>query len=151
MNLLSMVVTAIVTIGYVDMLLRYIRGEKKPPYGEFFRKIDVGLVFKYVVFNLVFGVAVILGFFLFIVPGIYVAVTYGFVGPLLIDKGFGLGEAMKKSEEMSSGIKMNLLAYGVLSIGVILLGLIAFFVGVFAAIPVAYLGWLNIYNKLLKS
>lgn len=62
-----------------------------------------------------------------------------------------IGEAMKKSAEMTKGIKWGLFGVGLTFLGVIILGAICLGVGLIWAIPVTWLGAAYLYRKLLNT
>ena len=144
-NFLGLFLSAWMTCGYTKIVLDYFGGTKRPVQ-------DVFTQFKYywriLAANILISVMVGLGFFFFIVPGIYLALRFMFVIPLIIDKNLNIGEAMKQSTELTKGIKMSLLGFGLTALGVIILGAIVFGVGVFVAMPVVWLAYISLYKKL---
>jgi hypothetical protein len=97
---------------------------------------------------LLFGLAVIAGLILFIIPGIYFAYRFGFVPYLLVDKDIEIMEAFKKSTEMTKGEIWHLIGFSVQSFFIMILGLLLLIIGF---IPAAILVWFTyfvIYRKL---
>ncbi len=66
---------------------------------------------------------IVLGLILFIIPGIYFALRFMFVIPLIVDKDLDISEAMKQSTSLTRGIKWPLLGFILVSFGIFILGL----------------------------
>lgn len=104
-------------------------------------------IIPYLVGSVAYALLVFLGVILLIVPGIIFAIKYQFVPYLIVDKGMGVKEAFRVSGELTQGKKMWMLGYSLVSLGVILLGLLALLIGVVVAIGVVMLGSMYIYRQ----
>lgn len=109
------------------------------------------LFFRYVGGMALYLLIVAGGLVLLIVPGVIWAVRFGFYACLIVDKGLGPVEALKKSYEMTRGSAWNVFLLDILSAGIILLGILCLVIGLFAAIPVTLLAWVYVYRKLLSA
>lgn len=144
-GLLSFLVSAWLTPGYLKLLLSYHDGNKLPiveifkQYRYFWRVLGA---------TIILGLGTVIGLVLFIVPGIYFALTFAFTLHCIVDKDLGIIDAMKKSAELTRGVKLSLFGFGLTSLGIIILGALCFGVGVFVAAPVVWLGVIFIYRKL---
>jgi uncharacterized membrane protein len=76
-----------------------------------------------------------IGFFLLLLPGIYLTVAYAFAFILPIDKGLGFWEAMETSRKVITRQWWRMFGLLLLGIPFVLLGLVALGVGVFVTIP----------------
>ena len=103
---------------------------------------------RYVGATIALMIIVGLGFVLLIVPGIILAVMLYFTTYLVVDKGMGPIDALKESARITKGNRWNLFLLMLLSIVIVLLGVICFFVGIFVAIPVTLLAIVIAYRKL---
>lgn len=103
---------------------------------------------NYLVGSILYGLIVIAGLILLIVPGIIWAIKYSFFGYLIVDRGMGPVEALKRSGEITRGHKGNLFLLGLLYFGIILLGVLACVVGLFAAMPTIIVANAYIYRRL---
>mgnify|MGYP007088253054 CR=1 FL=1 len=111
----------------------------------------------YLVVSILFGILVVIGFILLIIPGIYFLLRYHFAPTLVVDKGMGVMEAFRKSSEMTLNRKWQLLGIYLtmffVCIGILILGLICLLIGVIPALfIVSWLGtfiMLDLYKKLL--
>jgi len=86
--------------------------------------------------------AVSLGLFLLIIPGIYLMVALGFSWALYIEyhhEGLGIFEAMSVSRKMVTRHWCTFFGLSILCFFVYILGLMFFIVGILVAIPVVQL------------
>jgi len=147
-NILFGLIGAFLQIGVIKMCLDLYDG-KQIEYNQLFSGGKYFL--NYLLASILVGMIVFLGFLLLLVPGIIWAIKYQFVTYLVIDKNMPIGEAMKKSAEMTKGIKWGLFGVGLGFLGVIILGAICLGVGLIWAIPVTWLGAAYLYRKLSKE
>jgi uncharacterized membrane protein len=103
---------------------------------------------NYLVGSILYGLIVLGGLILLIVPGIIWAIKYSFFGYLIIDRDMGPVEALKRSGEITKGYKWDLFLLGLLFFGIVLLGIIACVVGIFAAIPTIWVAHAYVYRTL---
>jgi uncharacterized membrane protein len=89
---------------------------------------------------------VIVGLVLLIVPGIYLAMRFGQYQMAIVDKNMGILESFSYSSSITTNNRMNLLGLAVLSILIFVAGCAALLVGIFFAIPVAWLSWVVAYR-----
>lgn len=131
--------------GYLSLMLRHFRGEKI----SFDRIFDLDmrwLSFAFVV--IVKGLVVMLGLVCFIFPGIYLALRYAFAEILVIDEGLRPMEAMKKSAEMTLGVKWKLVWFGFLSSLIMFLGLLVLVVGSVVSGIIISFAFIALYSEL---
>ncbi len=117
-------------IGYSTqwVFLKAVRGEP-------FEIRDMFAVFQRnywnaVAANVIVGLIVGIGFVMLIVPGIIFACRLAFVSYLVIDREMEMTEAISKSWEMTKGYGGQIFLMGILAFFIVILGLIAMFVGV---------------------
>lgn len=108
-------------------------------------------LWTYVVGGILYGLIVLGGLILLIVPGIMWALKYSQYAYLIVDKGMGPIEALKESGNITSGLKGRLLLMWLSIVGVIILGGLALVVGLLWAIPTAMIAWAYVYRKLAGS
>lgn len=106
------------------------------------------LFWQYVGASLLFTLIVGAGFFLLVIPGIYFMLKYQFFSQLIVDKNMGVIEALKKSGEITKGVKWQLLGFALAIIGVNLLGALALGFGLLVTIPVTLVAYTIVYRKL---
>jgi len=103
----------------------------------------------FLVVSILFQLAVVVGLVLFIVPGIIALLVFLFAPVIVIDQGLGPIEAMKESMRITRGHLWPLLGLVVLLVLLVFAGIVALFVGVLVAIPVAMLSLVHAYRALL--
>ena len=103
---------------------------------------------SYVGASILYFVMVLLGCLFFLIPGLYLAVKYGFYGFLIADKKLGAFDAPKMSGQLTAGAKWPLVGFGLASLGIVILGALAFGVGLFVAIPVVSIAFVFVYRSL---
>ena len=144
----SYVLSAIIGMGLIKICLRFCDGEK----GEFSDLFSCyPLFFKYLIGSILYGLIVVVGLILLIIPGIIWAIKFQFFDYLIIDKGLGPIDALEKSSEITSGIKLDLFSFAIL-IGIInLVGLLCLLVGLFVTIPITMVATAFVYRKLMPK
>ena len=156
-NILITIVGLFVGIAQIKLVLRIVDGKATPDLKQElavfkgFLMTSVQQIVPYLLGSIAYSLLVILGFILLIVPGIVFLIKYQFVTYLIVDKHMGVKEAFRVSGEMTQGKKMWMLGYSLVSLGVILLGLLALVVGVVVAAGVVMLGSMYIYRQLSAS
>jgi len=111
-------------------------------YAKFFHYLGAGILF---------GLMVLLGSILLIIPGIYLALRFQFFGELILDKDMGIMDSLSGSWKLTKGFAFDLFVLALVSFVVTILGVLALLVGVLVAAPVVYAGRLAAYNFLLKE
>jgi len=106
---------------------------------------------KYFGAMFLFMIMFIVGFILLIVPGIYVGLTFGLVGYLVIDKQLSPVDALKESARITRGNKWELFLLGLLCILIVLLGIICLVVGALVAYPVVTLAMAHAFRTLQQK
>ncbi len=134
-------------MGLVRISLRLVDGQQ-PRYGELFG--DLTTFGRYVAGNLLFLLIILGGLLLLVIPGIIWSIQYQFAPFLIVDRNFGLKEAFKKSAEITSGVKREVFLFFLLVLGINLLGLMAFAVGLLVTLPATMVAYTFMYRKLLE-
>ena len=144
----SVVLSMIIAMGLIKICLRFCDGEK----GEFSDLLSCYPLFlDYLIGSIIYGLIVMVGLILLIIPGIIWAIQFQFFSYLIIDRGLGPIDALKKSSEITKGVKWDLFVFGIV-LGVInLLGLLCLVVGLFATIPTTIVAIAFVYRKLLAQ
>lgn len=119
------------------------------------KEVSVGLLFgegskllRAIGASIIFGIAVVIGLLLLIVPGIYIALRYGQFINAIVDRDLGIMEAFSYSESITTNNRMNLFLLGLLSMLVVFAGLLLCGVGLIFAGPVVWLAALVAYRWL---
>ena len=136
----------IISMGLTTISLKLV-DNTKPELGDLFSRLH--LFFKYLGGYILFGLIVVGGLILLIVPGIVWALKFLLWSYLVIDRELGPIEALKKSAALTMGAKWDLFLFGLLLAGINLLGALALLVGLFATIPTSLVAGAHVYRTLL--
>lgn len=95
-----------------------------------------------------YALLVAVGMVLLVVPGVIWGVKYAFAGFLVADKGAEPLDAFRESARLTDGIKGQLFVFGLLLLGLNILGALALGVGLLATIPTSYLAAAYVFRRL---
>ena len=145
--LAGMVVNSPLLGGLYDLNIRRIRGERAGVTDAFagFRAIFFMPLF---VAGLISGVLTTLGILLLVIPGLYLAVGYIFVLPLVIDKRMDVWTALEVSRRVVHRQWWMTFALALVAALMVLAGALAFGVGLVLAVPVATAALMYAYEDL---
>lgn len=139
----SGVLNALIAIGMVQIYLKISRG-MQASFGEI---MGGGKYFwKLIGGSILYGLIVLVGYLLLIIPGIIWQYKYGMFSYLIIDKDMGPIEAIKESGALMYGNKWKLFFLQLLMIPIVFAGILFFGVGILAAIPVVTLMSVSFYR-----
>lgn len=150
LGLLAYVVKQILTMGYIKLNLDAVRG-KKLDYKTLLSDVSVKKAFRLLGAYALYGVMVMFGLILFIIPGIYLAIKYSLVTYFIIDKDINIKEAFKMSAEATKGTKLRILGLFITTGLLTFAGLLCFLVGVIPASIIAGLALTYTYEELSKT
>lgn len=146
--IISIIISSIVQMGYINIALIFCNGEK-PRYSDFFAIYP--LVFRYLIASLLYGLIAIGGYILLIIPGIIWSIKFQFFGYFIVEQKCGIIEALKRSAAITKDIKWELLLFGIVLYFINMLGVIALFVGLFAAVPTTLVAYTYVYREILSQ
>jgi uncharacterized membrane protein len=106
---------------------------------------------KFVGASVLAGLATLIGLILLIVPGIIIAIMVAFSTYAVIDLELGPIEAIKHSARLTKGHRWHLFRFGLVLLGLNLLGFIVLIVGLIVTIPISILAVVHVYRKLSES
>jgi len=138
-----------VSLGAVLLMIKIARGAGE--FRDLLACFDVVLAVRYVVAAILYGLIVLGGLILFIIPGIIWAIQFRFYALLIVDKKLGPIEALKASSRMTRGVKWQLLGLVIVLFLIQILGFLALIVGLFVTVPLAELAVIYVYEKLLPK
>lgn len=144
-SIIGWVAQVVTGIGVVVISLKYV-DRKKAELKDLYQHYN--LLLNYFLGNLLYGLIVIAGLILLVVPGIYFAIKYQFFSYFIIDRKMGPWEAIKASGKITDGVKWKLILLGIVFAGIMILGVLAFGIGVLVAWPVTSLASAYVYRKL---
>jgi uncharacterized membrane protein len=103
---------------------------------------------RYLAVTLLMGLAVVGGVLLLIVPGIIFGIGFSLAPYYVIDADMGPIRAMQASWAATRGWKTEIFALGLANVGLVLAGVLACCVGMFAAVPVCSVALAVVYVRL---
>lgn len=106
---------------------------------------------SYVGTSILLGLVVVVGLILLIVPGIILAIIFGFSAYLVVDRGLMPIPAFKESARITKGSRWTLFKLGLALLGINILGALALLVGLFVSLPVSSLALVHAYRKLSST
>jgi len=138
LQILSSIITIVITAGIMNTILRLTNGSLKSFDIDGF-KMPVMNYVLYVAAQILVSIIIVIGCFLCIIPGIYLAVRLQFVGThLLVHPEDGFNGAFEKSWNMTKGNFWNLFLLGVLAVLICIGGLMCCCIGVYFAEAMVY-------------
>jgi hypothetical protein len=142
------VINITLAIGLIKIALSFCN-EQRPPISTLFDAR--GCFWRYVAAGILYGLIMLAGFILLIVPGIIWSIKFGLCFYFVIDKGLGPIEALKASSRTTMGVKWQLFGFGILCSLINLLGVLCLVVGVFATYPMVLVASALVYRQLLAQ
>jgi hypothetical protein len=138
----------VISIGLITITLTFQKG-KKPEFGDLFR--FQGKFWRFFFATLLYGLLIVAGFILLIVPGVYWALKYQYVAYCVVDRNASIMDSFRQSAHITESVKWKLLGFGILLGLINILGLICLFIGIFAAAPTTMMAYVFVYKKLLEQ
>ncbi len=145
-NILIFVISFVLAIGTVQIFLK-IYDEKQPSIHDLYT-VTPSLFFRCLLGAILDGLIVLVGFLLFIIPGIILVIMLQFFLYIIVDKDFDSIEAIKESRRITSGYKWDLLLLYIVLAVLNLLGILCFGIGLLVTVPVSSLAYIYVYKKL---
>ena len=134
--------------GLYYVFLRRIRGEEVAA-GDVFAGFSLALV-NLVLVAIVSNLLTAVGFFLCVVPGVYLAVGYVFAVPLVIDKKLEFWPAMEVSRRVVQRHWWTMFGLMIVAFLISIAGVLACGVGIFLTVPVAVAALMYAYEDLFR-
>ena len=150
LNIVISIVSIGITLGSIKIYLSFI-DKKVPEFSDLLSLFEIKIMWRYFLTSLIYGLAVLFGFILLIVPGIYIAIKYGFYTYILVDKRVGVFEALAMSGEITRGRIWELFVFHLLLGLIVIAGMLALVLGLFVALPTTSLATAYVYRKLESS
>ena len=144
-NLLALPIIAPISVGLIMLGIRVSRGEE----------VKVPMIFDYFVLvwpiffvSLAVNVVTLIGYVLFILPGIYLAFALMFSSALLVDKKLSVVDAMKLSIKAVNKHWFKFLGYGISFALISIVAIIPLGIGLIWTAPMSVIGFGILYTKM---
>lgn len=102
----------------------------------------------YALASILYALMVGVGLVLLIVPGVILAIVYAFYGFVIVDRGESTFAALRRSADLTRGHRGELFAFGLVLLGLNLLGALALGVGLLVTSPVSLIAVGYVYRRL---
>ncbi len=147
-SIASSAISVLIALGTTHIVLSLVDG-KTASIAEIFSRSD--LFWKYLWASIMYVLAMGIGFILFIIPGVYILLKYGFYGYVIVDRPelTAIG-ALKESARLTDGIKWQLFSFYLALIGINILGALALGIGLLYTIPVSSMATVALYRSLTR-
>jgi|WetSurMetagenome_2_1015567.scaffolds.fasta_scaffold00657_17 uncharacterized membrane protein len=142
---LSIFVNIMIQTGMLKISLDFVDGKKSSLKQLYAYANLTGKIF---VSSLLYGLIVVGGFILLIVPGVIWSIKYGYFIYFIIEKNAGPIEALKMSAKLTNGAKSQLFVLAILLGLINFLGILCLFIGLFFTIPLSLVAKSYVYRKL---
>jgi uncharacterized membrane protein len=145
LGLVAFVISTIVQIGLVKLSLSFV-DTGRAEFADLFNgySVFVSYLIAAIIFAVMFGV----GLVFLVVPGIIVAVIFGWYSYAIVDRGMGPIDALQRSMDLTRGVRMDIFLFGLAVLGLNLLGMIPCFLGLFITLPMTMMAGAYIYRRL---
>jgi|SaaInlStandDraft_6_1057023.scaffolds.fasta_scaffold97123_2 uncharacterized membrane protein len=143
--LIAFIAALVMAPGFTRLFLNII-DHKEAKVGTLFS--EAGRALPLLAVKLLYGLIVMGGLILFIVPGIYWALEFCLAPWLVVDKKMKVMDALRESARITKGYKWDILAFYKVVSMVASIGIIAFYVGIIVTIPIGILAFTALYRQL---
>jgi uncharacterized membrane protein len=133
-SVISMVIAGPLGAGWYIVAFKQIRN-RLPEFGDFFKGFNNFLPFFLV--SLISGILIGLGFLLFIIPGIYLAVAYMFAMPFAVAQRMDFWTALEASRKLITKNWFSFLGFALLLFLINFVGALLFGIGLLVTIPLS--------------
>lgn len=144
-TIISMIFSLIFILGYTKNCFQAL-DDIEPQFSAYGKQAPK--IFTLLISNLIFSFVVLIGIILLLIPGIYLAIRLQFFTAFIVEEDAGIIESLKKSWSITKGNEMKLFLLFLSMMGIIILGIILFVVGIFVAIPLIYTMYCYSFRKL---
>lgn len=146
-SILMWIAGSIISMGIINICLKFV-DNKKPILKDI---LYTKSVFNFLLASVVRNIIIVFGLVLLIIPGIIFAIKLQYSEYLIVDKGLDAVSSLKKSWEMTKGVKWNLFLLALLLCLINILGALALVVGLLITVPLSLVASAFVYRKLYSQ
>lgn len=147
-RLILMLIQLFLSLGFTKIMLRLVQ-DKYVEVVDMFNNFRPFL--SYFIASFLYGLAVMAGLFLLIVPGIFVAIRFQFYPYFILENGDRSLEALYKSYQASQNLTLELFLFGVVVVVLNIVGMLLFGIGVLFTYPLTTLATATVYKSLITD
>lgn len=147
----SFLLTAVqlfLSLGFTKLMLLLVQ-DAHVTVADMFNNFRIFL--SYFVASFIYGLAVSIGLFLLIAPGIWIAIRFQFFPYFIIENGDSSFTALQKSFNLSQDLLLELFVFGVAVVFLNLIGALLLGVGVIFTYPLTTMATAIIYRSLIEE
>lgn len=144
-GIIALAVSVVFKMGMIAISLKFADGGKAV-LSDLYSNIKP--FWRFLGASVVFGLGTTIGLILFIVPGIIFALACQYFGYLIVDRGLGIIESLKRSAEITKGVRWQLLGFAIILWLLNLAGMMLLFVGLFVTVPITMVTAAYVFRKL---
>ncbi len=148
-HIISMIASMTIQIGMIKIALMFV-DNKKPELNDLFNSFP-HFFWKYLGASILYGLIIVGGILLLVIPGIVWAIKFQYFNYLIVDKNLGVTDALKKSSQITNGVKWPLFGFGFLLVLINYGGAILLFIGLLVTIPITMIANAYVYRTLQKQ
>lgn len=142
---LSVIISTLLYSGVIALFLKAEGDAHAPSLNDLWNPEPF---WRYLGTSVLVMVAVVVGFVLLIIPGIFFAIIFSFAGYLAVDKKMSPIAAMKESMRMTKGNRWKILLLGIAIFILSFIGALPLLLGLLVVVPVAMIANLHAYRVL---
>ena len=101
--------------------------------------------------HILVAIGVLIGLMLLVIPGIILAVGLTFVPYLIVDRGAGIVQSLQDSWRLTKGHKLQLFFLMLTLLGLNIVGLLCFIVGILVTVPITWVAVAHAYRTLSSA
>jgi len=147
-GLLGFFVGVYIHVATVYITLKVYKGEK-PEFADIFGANR--FYWRFLLADLLYGLIVMIGFILCIIPGIYLLIKYHFYGYIMIEQDAGVMDSLKLSWDITKGAWWDLFLLFILCWLIMLAGFILCGVGALFAWPIVIMAIVYAYKRIVDT
>lgn len=137
-------------MGHINLLLDSARN-KELYYKTLLNQVSFKKAFRFLAASGLAGLIIVLGYMLFIIPGVIFTFKYMFVPFVVVDEDPGIRKALKRSSQITKGVRNKLFLYTLAMFGLSIVGILALGVGFYIVTIIGALSLAYIYVKVLEQ
>lgn len=148
MQVVSQILWILFAIAIVSASLKIVYGDGTLKFSDFFSRMRFGILRRYIVWIVLYMIAMILGFLLFIIPWIIIAVRCRYFMHAIIKDTMWPIDALKHSRKITKGHFWKIFSLQIMQWMIQIPGALALGIGLFWTIPTAYIADVKAYQIL---
>lgn len=142
------VIQALFMLGTYNIMLKIVE-KKKAKIRDLFSVSY--LLPQYIIAIIIKVLVILVGFLLFIIPGVFWSVRFQFSSYIIIDEKVSPFEAIRRSSQITKGNWWKLFFFNIVLVLINIAGAICFLIGLIVTIPTTMLASAYVYRKLSRK